>query len=530
MTEEAAAIDPVSMAQNLEAEGRLQEAAAFWDRAAAARPGDDGLLGALTSALVRLGRPAEAVDACRRAVAGGSLSTYPWRERAVISYVHLGDPAGAAESLHEAIAAHPHDALAHLLMATVAYQSLDFDLARDHGLKALETADDDVSLQVRQRILGDFEGAITVGRRLLGQRPADVDLLVLCALSLHLMGRLDEAAGFYYRAAEHAPYRGDVIFPLADVLILLGDHRAGWRRFDTVGDEAMLRANLPGAAPHLARFWRGEPLAGKRIFVLPYVGLGDSLMYARYARDLKAAGAHVTWCCKPELLRLFTGLEGADVVTSDWRLEALGDYDHWCLDLLLPARFGAGEGRIPVWPEGYLKIPAAGAISLPERGTANLQVGLCWTTSPSHYSRNARSLAPEDLRPLAGVAGVDWHILQKRPLAPDFAARSGLAIRDSSHEWADFHDSAVFAGALDLTISICSAPVHLAGALGLPAWAMIADPPEWRWGLTGERAPWYPTTRVFRQAVRGDWRGVTEAVARALETERESLMTFRRIV
>ncbi len=56
MTEEAAAIDPVSMAQNLEAEGRLQEAAAFWDRAAAARPGDDGLLGALTSALVRLGR------------------------------------------------------------------------------------------------------------------------------------------------------------------------------------------------------------------------------------------------------------------------------------------------------------------------------------------------------------------------------------------------------------------------------------------------------------------------------------------
>jgi hypothetical protein len=188
--------------------------------------------------------------------------------------------------------------------------------------------------------------------------------------------------------------------------------------------------------------------------------------------------------------------------------------------MLLPARFGAGEGRIPIWPEGYLKVPqATGGITLPDRAAGRLQIGLCWATSPSHYSRNARSLSPEDLRPLAGLQNVDWHILQKRPLEPDLAARSGLAIRDSSHEWADFHDSAVFAASLDLTISICSAPVHLAGALGLPTWAMIADPPEWRWGLIGDRAPWYPHIRIFRQAARGDWLSVTEAIARALRAE-----------
>jgi len=516
--------DLIELARELEARGQLHDAVAFWDQAAAARPTDDALLGALTSALVRLGRAAEAVEACRRAVAQGSASTYPWRERAVISYVHLNDPVGAAESLREALASHPHDAHAHLLMATVAYQTLDFDLARHHGEKALETADDDISLQVRQRILGDFEGAIAVGRRLLAQRPTDVDLLVLCGLSLHLMGRLDEAAGFYYRAAEHAPYRGDVLFPLADLLILLGDVRAGWRRFGMVGDEAMLRTNLPAAEPFLNRFWRGESLACKRIFVLPYVGLGDSLMYARYARELKAAGAHVTWCCRPELTRLFADLEGVDAVTADARLESLGDYDHWILDMVLPERFGAGEGRIPTWPDGYLRAPTADTITLPERRAGRLQVGLCWTTSPSHYSRNARSLTPEDLRPLSDVPGVDWHILQKRPREPDFRARSGLAIHDSSDEWADFYDSAAFASGLDLTISICSAPVHLTGALGLRTWAMIAEPAEWRWGLTGDHGPWYPKTRVFRQAARGDWLSVTKAVARALRAERDALM------
>jgi tetratricopeptide (TPR) repeat protein len=525
MSDDADGQDLAASARDLEARGQLHEAAALWDRAALAAPLDEGILSALTSALVRLGRSAEAVEACRRAVAEGSASTYPWRQRAVISYVHLGDPAGAAESLSEALVHYPHDAETHLLAATVAYQSMDFERARAHGLAALETANDDISLQVRQRILGDFEGAVPVARRLLAQRPADVGLLVICGLSLHFMGRLDEAVGFYYRAAEHAPYRGDVIFPLADALILLGDVHAGWRRFGVIGDEAMLRANLPAAAPHLDRFWRGEPLAGKRIFVLPYVGLGDSLMYARYARELKAAGAHVTWCCKPELLRLFASLEGADAVTSEWRLESLSDYDHWCLDLLLPGRFGAGEGRIPAWPAGYVNLPAPavpGALTLPDRASGRLQVGLCWTTSPAHYSRNARSLAPEDLRPLAAVPGVDWHVLQKRPLERDFAARSGLELKNSSHEWADFHDSAGFAGGLDLTISICSAPVHLAGALGLPTWAMIADPPEWRWGLQGDRAPWYPHIRIFRQASRGDWLSVTQAVATALEAERGS--------
>ncbi len=329
------------------------------------------------------------------------------------------------------------------------------------------------------------------------------------------------------KGVEEAPYRGDVIFPLADALILLGDVRAGWRRFDKVGDEAMLRANLPAATPHLHRFWRGEPLTGKRIFVLPYVGLGDSLMYARYARDLKSAGAHVTWCCRPELLRLFAELDGADVVTSDGRLESLGDHDHWILDMLLPERFGAGEGRIPTWPEGYLKLPPDVAVSGPGLEGGRLRIGLCWTTSPSHYSRNARSLAPEDLRPLAAVAGVDWHVLHKRPVERDFAARSGLAIHDCSHQWADFQDSAVFAAGLDLIISICSAPIHLAGALGLPAWAMIADPPEWRWGLRGDRGPWYPSIRVFRQTTRGNWAGVTEAVAAALEAERSALLSRR---
>jgi ADP-heptose:LPS heptosyltransferase len=35
--------------------------------------------------------------------------------------------------------------------------------------------------------------------------------------------------------------------------------------------------------------------------------------------------------------------------------------------------------------------------------------------------------------------------------------------------------------ALDLVISVDSMPAHLAGALGVPVWTLLARPGGWRW-------------------------------------------------
>ena len=47
--------------------------------------------------------------------------------------------------------------------------------------------------------------------------------------------------------------------------------------------------------------------------------------------------------------------------------------------------------------------------------------------------------------------------------------------------------------------------LHLAGALGRPAWAMISARSDWRWMLDREDSPWYPTLRLFRQTRLDDW-------------------------
>ncbi|WP_245986225.1 hypothetical protein [Azospirillum thermophilum] len=69
---------------------------------------------------------------------------------------------------------------------------------------------------------------------------------------------------------------------------------------------------------------------------------------------------------------------------------------------------------------------------------------------------------------------------------------------------------------LDLVISSCTGPAHLAGALGVPLWVALPFSPDWRWLLDREDSPWYPTARLFRQPAVGDWASVARRMADAL--------------
>jgi ADP-heptose:LPS heptosyltransferase len=62
-------------------------------------------------------------------------------------------------------------------------------------------------------------------------------------------------------------------------------------------------------------------------------------------------------------------------------------------------------------------------------------------------------------------------------------------------------------------ISVQTALVHLAGALGQKVWALIPAAPEWRYGAQGESMPWYASVRLMRQTRPNDWSDVIERVA-----------------
>ena len=88
---------------------------------------------------------------------------------------------------------------------------------------------------------------------------------------------------------------------------------------------------------------------------------------------------------------------------------------------------------------------------------------------------------------------------------------------DAGAELEDFSDTAALISELDLVLCVDTAVGHLAGALGKPAWVMVAQPADFRWLEGREDSPWYPTLRLFRQSRRDDWTDVVERVKAALE-------------
>jgi ADP-heptose:LPS heptosyltransferase len=69
---------------------------------------------------------------------------------------------------------------------------------------------------------------------------------------------------------------------------------------------------------------------------------------------------------------------------------------------------------------------------------------------------------------------------------------------------------------LDLIITSDTLAVHLAGALGTPAWLLLEYAADWRWQQTRSDSPWYPSLRLFRQKRRGCWEDVVRDVQGAL--------------
>jgi hypothetical protein len=122
---------------------------------------------------------------------------------------------------------------------------------------------------------------------------------------------------------------------------------------------------------------------------------------------------------------------------------------------------------------------------------------------------------------LAEVPGIRLVSLQKHHGLDQLEQwRVQMGIEDLGSEMDNgndaFVDTAALMKSLDLVVTSDTAMAHLAGALGIETWVALNSSPDWRWGLSGDRCPWYETMRLFRQPFPGAWDSVFSQIAEAL--------------
>jgi tetratricopeptide (TPR) repeat protein len=304
-------------------------------------------------------------------------------------------------------------------------------------------------------------------------------------------------------------------FEKAFIHLTFGELEQGWELYESRWESP----NTVG--PRLSYpqpLWDGAPFPGRTLLLHYEQGFGDTLMFIRYAALARERGGRVVALVQPQLLPVLRSCPWVDEwVTFD---DPLPPFDVHLPLLSLPRLAGTRLDSIPA-PVPYLRAPAgtcpaAGAVA----ATPNLKVGLVWAGSTIHKHDVLRTLPVGALQPLSEIPGVDWYSLQ-------LGYGGGLpweGIRDLGPLLGNFGDTAQVLEKLDLLITVDTAVGHLAGALGRPAWLMLALVPDWRWLLDRETSPWYPTLRLFAQRSHDDWPGVVARIAESLN----QLMNIRR--
>ena len=225
--------------------------------------------------------------------------------------------------------------------------------------------------------------------------------------------------------------------------------------------------------------------------------------------------------CQESVGRLIRTVAGDCTIVT--RGQPLPPFDVHCPLLTLPRVFGTTLENIPA-DVPYLLADGDSADAWYQRlaGDAHvLKIGLAWAGSKGHKNDGNRSMPLEALAPLAQIQGVKFYSLQKGDGAAQAAhPPAGMKLVDWSGELNDFSDTAGLITNLDMIISVDTAVVHLAGAMGKTVWTMLPFAPDWRWMLGREDSPWYPTMRLFRQPQIGDWDSVIRDVVEALTDNR----------
>ena len=240
----------------------------------------------------------------------------------------------------------------------------------------------------------------------------------------------------------------------------------------------------PNTAKALAvgmRQWQGESIKGKRLLLLHDHGFGDTIMTLRYISRLLDMDADVVLMVPPELRSI--ARQCAPIVDD---IGSNADYFCTMLGLL---------GVLQVMPEDVTDDTPylAADPDVPDQRKLKKSIGVAWSVGKFVDGEYPREIP---LAMLVEKFGSNANLVSLQ--IQDCEQAHALGVRHS--QFRDFNELAALMMKLDRIVSVDTAALHLAGAIGHPnVTGLLSHWHSWRW-----QAKWYDV-KLACQTSPGDW-------------------------
>ena len=314
----------------------------------------------------------------------------------------------------------------------------------------------------------------------------------LMAVAYHHLGELKTACSYYEQAYRYPHETGfNIDLAYTQALLFQGKWTEAHKQTLALKKRMVYAAYLPE--------WDGQ---SKEVSIVSEGGFGDIIHTGRWLPILREMGVRATVYLPPyffehgfvDLMRRQPWCPEVKLLTeTPQNVPAVGFFD-------LPAKFNVQPDTVP--PSLTFQADPQKVAEFKKRAylwkDRKPVIGFCWAArameTPLCPNGVYRSLTEQQaVRIIQQTSdNLNWVSLQKEF---DNAAATASIDTPLLQNWSD---TAAILESLDAVVTVDTAVMHLAAAMGKPTYLLLSGASDWKFGIDGDSTPWYPTIKIFR--------------------------------
>lgn len=364
---------------------------------------------------------------------------------------------------------------------------------------------------------GDLVGACQAYERGIEINPDVAEAYFNLGTLYSAQGHIDQAIETYRKAIARNDNLYDAHLYLGLSLLQKGLFEEGWVRYDYRLHKISEKLDYV-----LSNQWH-PGLPCKTLLVYGEQGIGDQVMFSSLLSEVANSVDHlivqVDQRLIPLLERSMPEMEFVDLAQKIPEER----FDHCVVMGTLAKYFRSSTTDFQRSPSSFLQAQPLQVHEFREsvRSPDRVTIGISWwSSSPNKHL--GKTIPIDELAAAISLPTTHLVNLQYGDVSAQLAQvkdRYGIEIFQcpSIDNYRDLDGLATLIECCDLIITTSNITVHLAGALGKTTWLLLHKFPDWRWGLEGDRALWYPSVKLFRQDTPNHWQPVLDRVRHQLD-------------